>query len=49
MSKDDLKKFKRTVTELLARGQQEKLDRLGRKLHVLSNYIQFSAFKYSVA
>jgi len=48
MSKNDLKNFNRTVSELLARGQQEKRDLSGRKLHVLSNYIQSSAFKYTV-
>jgi len=49
MSKDDLENFKRTVSEMLARGQQEKRDLSGRELHMLSKYIQFSGFKYTVA
>jgi len=44
MSKDELENFKRTTSEFLARGQQEKRGCSGRKLR----YIQSSAFKWSI-
>jgi len=39
MSKDDMENFKRTVSELIDRRQQEKRDTPGRELLVFSHWM----------